>query len=103
MSMLAIRVHDYGDADQLVLEEIPRPKPAKGEMLIRVHAAGVNPVDWKMRKYRREEKPISFPYTPGTDVSGIIEAVGPGVKGFKVGQPVFGFGTGAYAEYAIAP
>jgi NADPH:quinone reductase-like Zn-dependent oxidoreductase len=105
--MLAVRIHDYGDADQLVLEEIPRPKPAKGEVLVRVHAAGVNPLDWKMRKYQRPEMPITFPYTPGADLSGTVEAIGPGVKAFKVGQAVFGSvfsaSMGAYAEYAIVP
>jgi NADPH:quinone reductase-like Zn-dependent oxidoreductase len=101
--MLAIRVYDYGDADQLVLEEVEVPKPAKGEILIKVYAAGVNPVDWKMRKTRWPDRPMTFPYTPGIDVAGTIEATGPGVKRFKVGQAVFGRGAGSYAEFAIAP
>ena len=101
--MLAIRVYDYGNSDQLILEEIPRPKPKKGEVLVKIYSAGVNPVDWKLRKYAMPSRPMTFPFTPGFDLAGIIETVGPGVTLFEKGQPVLGRGNGSYAEYAVVP
>jgi NADPH:quinone reductase-like Zn-dependent oxidoreductase len=97
--MRAIRYHEHGAADVLKLEQIPVPEPKEGEVLVRVHAAGVNPVDWKMRKGSNPNLPV----TPGIDLSGIVEKIAPGVTGFKTGQEVWGTGQGAYAEYAIAP
>jgi NADPH:quinone reductase-like Zn-dependent oxidoreductase len=74
-----------------------------GEVLIKVHYAGVNPVDWKFRAgYLKDFMPIQLPYTPGIDVSGTIEEIGPGVTGLKSGEAVFGLAQGGYAEYAIA-
>ncbi len=103
-TMKAIRFHSYGDPAVLVLEVAPRPEPKPGEVLIRVHAAGVNPVDWKFRKgFMKANVPLQMPHTPGFDVSGTIEAVGPGVTGSQEGQAVFGRGTGTYAEFAVAP
>jgi NADPH:quinone reductase-like Zn-dependent oxidoreductase len=96
--MRAVRYHHYGGPDVLKLETVPVPEPKEGEVLIRVHAAGVNPVDWKQR--RGTTAPL--PNTPGIDLSGTVEALGPGVTGFKVGDAVFGVGRGSYAEYAIA-
>jgi len=103
--MQAIQVHDYGDADQLKLERIPRPEPQEGEVLVRVHAAGVNPVDWKIRAgWMKDFRPSTFPYVPGADLAGVVEQVGPGVTAFQPGQAVFGRSSkGSYAEYAIAP
>jgi NADPH:quinone reductase-like Zn-dependent oxidoreductase len=106
--MQAIRVHQYGGPEQLKLEQVPRPEPQPGEVLIRVHAAGVLPAEWKARQgLFHALRPASFPYIPGSAVAGIVEEVGQGVTTFKVGQAVFGRSTnGAYAEYtntAVAP
>ncbi len=99
--MQAIRVHQYGGPEQLTLEQIPRPEPQAGEVLIRVHAAGVLPADWKVRQgLFKQFVPTSFPYIPGSAVAGVVEKVGPGVTTFQIGQAVFGRSTnGAYAEY----
>lgn len=103
-TMRAIRFHDYGPPEVLVVDRIPRPQPQEGEVLVRVHAAGVNPIDWKLRAgYLKEFMPVPLPYTPGFDLSGTVEAVGPGISGYAPGQAVFGRGMGTYAEYAIAP
>ncbi|HEY4385146.1 MAG TPA: NADP-dependent oxidoreductase, partial [Ktedonobacteraceae bacterium] len=100
----AIRVHAYGDPDQLKLEQVQRPEPQAGEVLVRVHAAGVNPVDWKIRAgLLKNFWPVQFPYAPGRDLAGIVEEVGPGVTAFQKGQAVFGQSTkGTYAEYTTA-
>src|SRR5215469_14261728 len=101
----AIQVHDYGDTDQLKLEQIPQPQPQEGEVLVRVYAAGVNPVDWKIRSgMLKAFRPSTFPYVPGADLAGTVEQVGPGVTTFQPGQAVFGRGSkGTYAESALAP
>ena len=99
----AIRFHEYGGSEKLVLETIPRPVPGASEVLIKVHFAGVNPVDWKFRAgYLKDFMPLQLPFVPGVDVSGTIEELGSEVKGLKKGQAVFGVAKGAYAEYAIA-
>src|SRR5258708_33094105 len=101
----AIRVNQYGGPEQLELEQIPRPVPQEGEVLVRVYAAGVNPIDWKIRSgVLKDYYPVPLPHTPGRDIAGIIEEVGPGVTAFQVGQAVFGqTALGAYAEYTTAP
>jgi len=101
----AIQVHDYGNADQLKLEQIPRPEPQEGEALVRVYAAGVNPVDWKIRAGGLKAfRPATFPYVPGADLAGVVEKVGRGVSAFQPGQEVFGRSSqGTYAEYSIVP
>ena len=97
----AIRVHQYGGPEQLKLEQIPCPEPLAGEVLIRVHAAGVLPAEWKLRLgFFQAVRPAIFPYIPGSAVAGIVEGVGPDVTTFQKGQAVFGRSTnGAYAEY----
>lgn len=99
----AIRVHQYGGPEQLVLEQIPCPEPQAGEALLRVHAAGVLPADWKMRQgFFRDFAPVTFPFVPGSAVAGIVEKIGPGVTTFQEGQAVFGRSTrGAYTGYTI--
>ena len=73
-------------------------------MLIRVHFAGVNPIDWKLRAgHVQRYMPIALPATPGLDVAGTVETLGEGVTGFAAGDRVFGRGTGTYAEFAVAP
>lgn len=101
--MKAIRVHQFGGPEVLKLDEIPTPKPAAGQVLVRVHAAGVNPYDTYMRSGTYPIKP-PLPYTPGSDAAGSIEAVGEGVKNVKAGDRVYTARTvsGAYAEYAVA-
>jgi NADPH:quinone reductase-like Zn-dependent oxidoreductase len=102
-TMQAIQVHDYGKSDVLVLEQVPRPELEKDQVLIRVKAAGVNPADWKMRAgLYKQFMPLSFPWTPGVEAAGKIEAVGPDVITFQKGQDVYGMVTGGYAGYAIA-
>ena len=101
----AIQVHDYGDADQLKLETIAQPEPKEGEVLVRVHAAGVNPMDWKIRSGAAKSfMQPSFPYVPGHAFAGTIEKVGPGVTAFQVEQEVFGLSSqGTYTQYTTAP
>jgi NADPH:quinone reductase-like Zn-dependent oxidoreductase len=103
-TMQAARFHDYGPPGVLAVDQVPRPEPKDGEVLVRVHAAGVNPIDWKFRAgYLKEFMPVQLPYTPGFDLAGTVESVGPGVTEFTPGEAVFGRGSGTYAEYAIAP
>src|SRR6266446_3645396 len=101
--MKAIRVHQFGGLEVLKLEEVPTPKPAAGQVLVRIHAAGVNPYDTYMRAGTYAVKP-PLPYTPGSDAAGVIEGVGDGVKKVKKGDRVYTAKTltGAYAEYALA-
>jgi NADPH2:quinone reductase len=101
--MKAIRVHEFGGPENLKWEEIPTPKAAAGQVLVRVHAAGVNPYDTYMRAGMYAVKP-PLPYTPGSDAAGVIEAVGDAVKKVKPGDRVYTAKTlsGAYAEYSLA-
>ncbi len=101
--MKAIVVHEFGGPEVLKLEEVPTPKPAAGQVLVRIHAAGVNPYDTYMRAGTYAVKP-PLPYTPGSDAAGVIEAVGDGVKKVKPGDRVYTARTvtGAYAQYALA-
>src|SRR5579885_2649251 len=100
--MKAIRVSEFGGPEVLRLQEVPDPKPDSGQVLVRVKAAGVNPVDTYIRAGAYARKP-NLPYTPGTDAAGIVEAVGPNVKRFKTGDRVYTSGTitGSYAELAL--
>jgi NADPH2:quinone reductase len=105
--MKAIRVSEVGEPHVMRLEDVPDPKPGAGEVLVRIRAAGVNPVDAYIRAgtYARKAVP---PYTPGSDGAGEVEAIGPGVSVFKPGDRVYvaGFGdkpagAGTYAEGAV--
>lgn len=101
-TMQAIQVHEFGGPEQLRLEQIPRPEPQTGEVLVRIHAVGVLPAEWKMRRgdFHRPGTPARFPYIPGSAFAGVIESLGPDVTAFEPGQAVFGRTThGAYAEY----
>jgi len=100
--MKAILVREFGGPEVLKLEEVPTPKPSPGEMLVRIHAAGVNPYDTYMRAGAYAKKP-ALPYTPGSDGAGVVEAVDEGVKTVKQGDRVYTAQTlsGAYAEYAL--
>jgi len=100
--MKAIRVHEFGEPEVLRLEKVPDPKCGHGQVLVRIQAVGVNPVDTYIRAGLYAIKP-TLPYTPGSDASGTVEAAGEGVKGFKAGDRVYTAGTisGAYAEKAV--
>src|SRR5260221_8276451 len=106
-TMKAVRIHKYGGPEVLQSEDLPRPQvSAATEVLIRVHAAGVNPVDSAIRRgLVKEIFPVSLPWIPGSDVSGVIEEVGPDVTRFKKGDEVFALLNpakgGAYAEYVV--
>ena len=102
-TMKAVRIHAFGGPEVLSVEEVPVPQPGEGQVLVRVHAAGVNPADWKMRSgHYQRFMPLPLPWTPGLEGAGVVKAVGSGVTQFKPGQAVFGAFMGAYAEYALA-
>lgn len=104
-TMQTVRIHAFGDRAVLRFEDAPRPEPKAGEMLVRVRAAGVNPVDWKIRSgmipFPREALPLILGY----DVSGEVARVGEGVEGFKAGDEVFAYlplqRGGGYAQFVI--
>ncbi len=102
--MKAIRFHDYGGPEVLKYEDVPRPEPQQGEVLIQVRAAGVNPFDLAVREgWLASMIPLQLPAIAGVDVAGVVMAKGEGVTDFSIGQDVFGFmsrNSGAYAEYA---
>jgi NADPH:quinone reductase-like Zn-dependent oxidoreductase len=97
--MKAVLIHETGDVDVLSFEEVDRPEPGEGEVLIRVHAASVNPIDWKIRRGLRE---TPMPKILGNDVSGVVEVSR--AEGFAAGDEVFGIApSGGYAQFATAP
>ena len=100
--MKAIRVSAYGGPEVLKLEEIPAPQPGAGQVVVRNHAVGVNPVDTYLRSNTDNRGP-KLPYTPGSDAAGVVEAVGAGVTGVRAGDRVYVGGTasGAYAELSL--
>src|SRR6201989_587458 len=104
-SMLAWRVHKFGPPEVMILERVPRPDPGPGEVLVRVHAAGVGPWDGWIRADKRA-LPQPLPLTLGSDLSTEGAALGSGISGLAVGDQVFGVTNpefvGAYAEYAVA-
>lgn len=109
-TMKAVCIHQFGGPEVLSYQDVPRPLPAADELLIRVRAAGVNPVDWKTRSgsvpWKTQIDP--FPLVLGWDVSGIVAAMGRNVTGFAVGDAVYGMirfpePAGTYAEYTTAP
>ena len=107
VTMKAVRMHAYGGPEVLQYEDAPRPEPAAGEVLVRVHAAAINPVDWKVREgYTKGFLDYPLPMIPGWDLSGVVEAAGPGVTEWKKGDEVYSRPDirrdGAYAEYIVA-
>ena len=104
--MKAIRIHNYGGPEVLKYENAPRPKPQASEVLIRVHAAGVNPIDWKVREGEMKDFwSHKFPLILGWDLSGVVEELGKGVSRFKIGDEVYSLPdptrNGAYADYIV--
>jgi NADPH:quinone reductase-like Zn-dependent oxidoreductase len=115
-TMMALRVHAFGRPDALVYEEVPLPEPGPDEVLIQVHSACLNPPDWYARTGfanlpEAMRPPLRLPFTPGSDVSGVVAAVGPAVTEWREGDAVFGLvrfpqlnnGGRGYAEYTTAP
>jgi NADPH:quinone reductase-like Zn-dependent oxidoreductase len=116
-TMKAIQQHQFGGPDVLVYEDVPRPGLASGEVLVRVHAVGLNPPDWYLRDGYRMLPPewqpkMTFPVILGTDVSGVVEAVSDDVTTFSPGDEVYAMvrfpgglagGSRAYAEYVSVP
>ena len=100
--MKAIRVHEFGPPEVMKLEDVPDPTPAPGQVVVRVHAAGVNPVETYIRSGVYANKP-ALPYTPGGDAAGVVAAVGAQVPRWRVGDRVYTAGTisGAYAQLAL--
>ncbi|GHD58139.1 NADP-dependent oxidoreductase [Jeongeupia chitinilytica] len=104
--MKAIRIHRYGGPEVLQLDEVPVPVPAADELLVRVKAAGVNPVDWKIREgWRADLLQHRLPLTLGWDVAGVVESVGSSVTGFKAGDAIYArpdaSRDGCYADYVV--
>src|SRR5579859_2337957 len=100
--MKAIEIHHYGGPEELKLEEVPKPTINPDDVLVRVYATGVNPIDWKIRKGGRSQSG-TFPKILGWDFSGVIEQVGSQVTQWKAGDAVYGrpdpSRNGTYAEY----
>lgn len=104
--MKAVRMHAYGGPEVLAYEDVPQPVPAAGEVLLKVYASSLNPVDHTTRAgYMQEMVQVQFPFTLGADLAGVVEALGEGVTKFTIGDAVYGYSNmmrqGAYAEYAI--
>lgn len=106
--MKAIRIHEFGGAEVMKLEDTERPVPASDEILVKVYASGVNPVDWVIRNGANDVlRPLlTLPMTLGWDAAGVIEETGSDVTGFQKGDAVYGVpnfpGDGSYAEYCAA-
>lgn len=104
--MKAIRIHEFGGPDVLRTDNIAVPAPADDEVLVKVYATSINPIDWKIRKGASQAKfPVTLPFTLGWDVSGVVEQKGDNVTGFEVGAEVYSRPSparnGAYAEYIV--
>jgi NADPH:quinone reductase-like Zn-dependent oxidoreductase len=97
-TMKAVRIHAFGGPEVLQYEDAPRPVVKAGEVLVRIHASSVNPADWKFRS-GLFGKDAPLPLTLGFDFSGVIEALGEGATRWKIGDEVYGYGLGAFAEY----
>jgi NADPH:quinone reductase-like Zn-dependent oxidoreductase len=104
--MKAIQIHKYGGPEVLKYEDAPRPQPQVGEVLVRVYAAAVNPIDWKVREgHMKDFWPHKFPLILGWDLSGVVEELGKGASRFKIGDEVYSVPdptrNGAYADYVV--
>ncbi|MGA7725206.1 MAG: NADP-dependent oxidoreductase [Opitutaceae bacterium] len=105
-TMKAVCIYSYGGPEVLIYEDAPCPHPGEGEVLVKVHAAGINPVDWKVREgHLKEMLHHSFPLILGWDVSGVVESLGANLKRLKVGDEVYSrpdiSRDGAYAEFIV--
>ena len=103
-TMKAVCIHDFGGPEVLRYEAVPIPEPTADQILVRVRAAGVNPVDWKIRQGLFGATPL--PQIMGSDFSGVVDSTSPDVREFHPGDAVFGVvgeESGSYAEYTLAP
>jgi NADPH:quinone reductase-like Zn-dependent oxidoreductase len=102
MNMKAVVVHQYGGPEVLKFEDYPDPVPGPGEVLVRVAAASVNPIDYKRRAgLTKDFYPMQFPGLIGVDMAGTVVKIGPGVEGFVVGDRVFAMADNTYAELCV--
>ncbi|HZN53966.1 MAG TPA: NADP-dependent oxidoreductase [Candidatus Polarisedimenticolaceae bacterium] len=107
--MKAVAIYGFGGPEVLTLTDLPRPKTERGAVLVRTVAAGVNPVDWKIREGSQASRPHAFPIIPGWDVAGVVEELGEGCQRFRKGDRVFAYARkpvvqwGTYAEYVVVP
>ena len=100
--MKAVVLHEYGPPSKLKYEDFPDPRPGRGEVLVAVRAASINPIDFKMRSgVAKEHFPVTFPAILGRDVAGIVRELGEVVKDFAVGDRVFALAWGTYAELCV--
>ncbi len=100
--MKAVVLHEYGGPNKLKYEDVPDPVAGEGQVLVRVTASSVNPIDYKMRSGAAKDRfPLELPTILGRDISGIVREVGKGVNGFKPGDKVMALGNKAYAELAV--
>ncbi|MDQ0158190.1 NADP-dependent oxidoreductase [Alkalibacillus salilacus] len=102
--MKAVRIHNYGGQEQLIEENIEKPRPAAGQVIVKQHATSINPIDWKLRAgYLQDMVPFEFPVILGWDTAGIIDEVADDVTDFEIGDRVFArpelTNQGTYAEY----
>ena len=101
--MKAVQLHAYGGVDQLIYEDVPDPKPVDGELLVKVAATSLNPVDWKLRRGDlKDAMPLQLPAILGRDVAGTVVSLGSGTQGFQPGDRVMGLVNRAYAEFLVA-
>jgi NADPH:quinone reductase-like Zn-dependent oxidoreductase len=102
--MKAVVLHEYGGPGKLVYEDVPDPVPGKGQVLVRLTATSVNPVDYKLRSGSlKDYMPLELPAILGRDISGIVRSVGEGVSGFAPGDKVMALGDKTYAELVVVP
>jgi NADPH:quinone reductase-like Zn-dependent oxidoreductase len=100
--MKAIVVHQYGGPEVLKFEDYPDPVPGPGQVLVRVAATSVNPIDYKRRAgLTKDFYPLHFPGLIGVDMAGTVLKIGPGVEGFSVGDQVFAMADNTYAELCV--
>ena len=100
--MKAIVVHQYGGPEVLKFEDYPDPVPGPGEVLVRVAATSVNPIDYKRRAgLTKDSYPLRFPGLIGVDIAGTVVKIGPGAEGFSVGDQVFAMADNTYAELCV--
>ena len=100
--MRAVIIFEYGDNQVVRVSEIDQPVPQAGEVLVKVHAAGVNPVDWKIRSGAGQRFGLELPIRLGSEVAGTVESVGAGVTGLRLAEAVYGIvPSGGFAEYVV--
>jgi NADPH:quinone reductase-like Zn-dependent oxidoreductase len=100
--MKAVVLHEYGGPSNLKYEDFADPKPGPGEVLVRVHAVSLNPIDWKRRSGAAKDRaPLTFPAILGRDLAGLVLELGEGVTGFKEGDRVFAVANSTYAELCV--